>query len=185
MHGQNTHKTARADGAVRINLVQGDYHVTGDPAAVLTTLLGSCVAACLRDAVAGIGGMNHFLLPNGDGFAERDMQRYGVHAMELLVNGLLRQGARRDRLEARLFGGGRLHAQLADIGGTNAAFAEEFLRREGIAHVGGSLRGLRARRIQFWPVSGRVRQLLLSVQEDPARKAPAPVPSDAGRVDFF
>ena len=170
-----------------MNLVQGDYHVTGDPHAVLATLLGSCVAACMRDPEAGVGGMNHFLLPCSDGFGERDTMRYGVHAMELLVNGLLQMGARRDRLEAHLFGGARMSERLADIGGTNADFAVEFLRREGIAHVGGSLRGLRARRIQFWPTSGRVRQLLLSQHVDPLQEARRAVPAleSAGQVDLF
>ena len=113
---QATRKTAQAAGSVRVNLVQGDYHVTADPDAGLATLFGSCVAPCMRDPEAGVGGMNHFLLPDGDGFAERDRLRYGVHAMELLVNGLLQMGGRRDRLEAHLFGGACMSDRLADIG---------------------------------------------------------------------
>ncbi|HYE44491.1 MAG TPA: chemotaxis protein CheD [Caulobacter sp.] len=137
------------------HIVQGEYFVSDDPRAVVSTILGSCVAACMRDPVAGIGGMNHFLLPGEGG---QEGLRYGAYAMELLVNGLLQRGARRDRLEAKLFGGGRLLKGLTDIGGQNADFAERFLQDEGIAYEGGSLRGEHARRIQFWPATGRVRQ---------------------------
>src|ERR1044071_3377651 len=115
--------------ARRVHIIQGEWKVLNDPNAVLTTILGSCVAACMRDPVAGIGGMNHFLLPGGPktGEADGESVRYGVHAMELLVNGLLARGARRERLEVKLFGGGRLVKGLTDVGASNAPFAEEFL----------------------------------------------------------
>lgn len=146
----------------RKHIVQGEQAIATDPNAVLSTLLGSCVAACLRDPVAGIGGMNHFLLP-GDRFgASGNAERQGVHAMELLMNGLLRRGAQRSRLEAKLFGGARMMEGLTDIGEQNARFAERFLSAEGIPIVGSSLRGNRGRRIQFWPVSGRARQFMLT-----------------------
>jgi hypothetical protein len=104
----------RADqsGERRILVVQGEYQVSEDPSVVLTTLLGSCVAACMRDPGARVGGMNHFLLP---GVAEeahlKDARSYGVHLMELLVNSLMQRGARRERLEAKLFGGGKMSMQ--------------------------------------------------------------------------
>ncbi len=146
----------------RIHVVQGENYVSGDDDVVLSTILGSCVAACMRDPVAGVGGLNHFLLPgNADSVATADSTRYGVHAMELLVNNLLKQGARRDRLESKLFGGANLMRGMTDVGAMNAAFAEDFLRKEGIRNVGGSLLGERGRRIQFWPRSGRARQVLL------------------------
>ncbi len=149
----------------RIHIVQGEQHVANDPAAVLSTLLGSCVAACVRDPAAGVGGMNHFLLPGEDrgDDARRggNAMRYGVHAMELLLNDLLRRGAQRSRLEAKLFGGARMMKGLTDVGELNASFAERFLHAEGIPVVGGSLRGDQGRRIQYWPVSGRARQVLL------------------------
>ena len=171
----------------RVHVVQGEFHVTGDPGVVLTTILGSCVAACMRDPLAGVGGMNHFLLP-GDADAGADTLRYGVHAMELLVNGLLREGARRERLEAKLFGGARMLEGLTDIGSQNAKFAEHFLHRERIAFAGGSLRGDRGRRVQFWPVSGRARQM--TIEQDEAtvfaaeRRAKA-APSETGSVELF
>jgi chemotaxis protein CheD len=88
--------------AKRVHIIQGEYKVISDPDVVMTTILGSCVAACLRDPVAGLGGMNHFLLPGTGNVTGGDATRYGVHLMELLINGLLKQGARRDRLEAKI-----------------------------------------------------------------------------------
>jgi chemotaxis protein CheD len=144
----------------RVHLVQGECRVTDDPNVVLATTLGSCVAACIRDPVARVGGMNHFLLPeSSEGLVSL---RYGAFAMELLINGLLSKGGRRNRMEAKLFGGGRLSEGLADIGEKNATFARDFLAREGITFAGGSLGGGLARRIQFWPVSGRARQQSLA-----------------------
>ncbi|WP_298283855.1 chemotaxis protein CheD [Acidocella sp.] len=173
----------------KINIVQGEHHVDDDPNAVLTTILGSCIAACIWDGVAGVGGMNHFLLP-GDGRHRQpggDAMRFGVHAMELLVNGLLRRGAVKSRMRAKLFGGARMIKGLTDIGELNANFAEKFLREEGIMLVGGSLRGEQGRRIQFWPVSGRARQVLLARETEQIllaeRVRPAPVAS--GAVELF
>ncbi len=153
-----------AENERRVNIVQGEQRVSGDRSVVLTTLLGSCVSACMRDPIAGVGGLNHFLLP-GDRPGAGASMSHGVHAMELLVNALLCQGARRERLEAKLFGGANLMRSLTDVGAMNAAFAEDFLRREGIKHTGGSLRGARGRRIQFWPVSGRARQVWMQSEE--------------------
>lgn len=177
---------------LRVHVVQGEQFVTDDPNAVLTTLLGSCVAACIRDPVSGVGGMNHFLLPGGrEQHLDTQAQRYGVHAMELLVNALLSRGARRDRLEAKLFGGARLIDGLTDVGRQNAEFAERFLLAEGIRLAGGSLRGEHGRKVQYWPVSGRARQSLMerdSLQvfdvERLTRPTVAPAESD-GSVELF
>jgi chemotaxis protein CheD len=166
----------------RINIVQGEYHVSGDTALSITTLLGSCVAACISDPVAQVGGMNHFLLP-GDEAASPLVARHGVHLMELLINGLLKKGAARDRLEAKLFGGARTMQGLGDIGATNARFAQDFLKREGITITGGSLGGETGRRIQFWPASGRVRQKLVRATEE-TRHA-NPVLPTAGELELF
>ena len=172
----------------RVHVVQGEFHVTDDPGVVLTTILGSCVAACLRDPLARVGGMNHFLLPGCGGEAGGDTVRHGVHAMELLVNGLLRKGARRERLEAKLFGGARMLEGLTDIGTQNAEFAEYFLQRERIAFAGGSLGGDRGRRVQFWPASGRARQMTIEQGEATVfaaeRRAKA-APADVGSVELF
>jgi len=176
----------------KINIVQGEHCVDDNANTVLTTILGSCIAACIWDGVAGIGGMNHFLLP-GDGKHRQpggDAMRFGVHAMELLVNGLLRRGAIKSRMRAKLFGGARMIKGLTDIGELNATFAEKFLREEGITLVGGSLRGQQGRRIQFWPVSGRARQVLLSNETesilDLERTRPLPKPAaETGALELF
>ena len=174
----------------RILIVQGEFLVTDDPTAVLQTLLGSCVAACMRDPVSGVGGMNHFLLPGVDGRSEQ--MRAGVHAMELLVNGLLARGARRERLEAKIFGGARMVSGLTDVGRQNALFAERFLQREGIPIVSSSLGGEQARRILFWPVSGRVRHLFVEKQGasvfEAEQRRPAPAPAanaNVGDLELF
>ncbi len=180
--------SAGSESERTVHIIQGEYHVTGDPSVMLTTLLGSCVAACLRDPYAGVGGMNHFLLPGRDTRARRlEAESYGVHLMELLVNGLLREGARRDRLEAKLFGGGRTMEGLADIGAMNADFAERFLANEGITCVGGSLRGDQGRRVQYWPVSGRARQSYLAADKfAPPQSLTRPaIPAGGGTVELF
>jgi chemotaxis protein CheD len=158
--------TSGDGGERRVHVIQGEFHVTGDPAVMLTTILGSCVAACMRDPDAQVGGMNHFLLPGSeDRSRSREAESYGVHLMELLVNDLLHHGARRDRLQAKLFGGSSTMQGLTDVGSLNAQFAEHFLRHEGISYLGGSLGGDRGRRIQFWPTSGRARQVALRKNE--------------------
>jgi chemotaxis protein CheD len=172
----------------RVHIIQGQQEVSDDPDVILTTTLGSCVAACVRDPIAGVGGMNHFLLPEGQGVAGQDAYRYGAYAMELLVNALMARGGRRERLEAKLFGGAKLADRLIDIGGLNVTFARRFLDQEGIRYAGGSVRGHHARRLQFWPVSGRVRQLSLVKGEDAifaaeARRSGAT--PDWGQVELF
>lgn len=156
----------------RVHVGQGEHHVTADRDVVLTTVLGSCVAACLCDPFAGVGGMNHFLLPDGAGAGTDAGRRYGAYAMELLINDLLKAGARRERLEAKLFGGGRMFDSLRDVGLANADFAERFLADEGIPVVSGSLRGVGGRRLHYWPASGRAMQRSVA---DAAALQPAPV----------
>ena len=179
------------DGCWHVQVTQGETYVTGDAREVLTTVLGSCIAACIRDARAGVGGMNHFLLARG-GAHDRDATRYGVNAMEILINGLLKRGAARDRLEAKLFGGASVIPGLSDVGASNVDFARKFLADEGIALVGGDVRGTRARRIQFWPVTGRARQLAVEsgdtrqlVQSELIAAAPAPKEEEANDVELF
>lgn len=180
--------TALAFPAVdrRVHVVQGGHAVSVDPKVCMTTILGSCVAACLWDPVAGIGGMNHFLLPEAPDGAPGD-RRYGVQAMELLINALLARGARRDRIRAKVFGGARMSAGMADIGGRNGAFIQRFLTDEGIPLDSASLGGLSARRIQFWPTTGRARQHLVEAAEVAPRErdvAP-PAPQHGGELELF
>lgn len=175
-----------------LHVVQGEYAVVTEAGVVLTTILGSCVATCMWDPVAQIGGMNHFLLP-GDDDTSGDSMKYGVNAMELLINGLLQKGAHRPRLQAKLFGGAHVIQNLSDIGAKNAAFAHKFLRLEGIPCAAESLGGDRARRIRFWPTTGRAGQMLLEsthaevVRAEKQRSAPAPQPQNAaaGSIELF
>ncbi len=172
----------------RIHVGQGEHHVTDDPQVMLSTILGSCVALCLRDATTGIGGMNHFLLPDGDGAGTDAGRRYGAYAMEVLINDCIKRGAQRGRLEAKLFGGGRMFDSLRDVGRANADFAERFLRDEGIPLVGGSLRGMGGRRVQYWPATGRALQRAVAGAEVPQTRrpvAPSPAPIEAGALELF
>ncbi|WP_061929651.1 chemotaxis protein CheD [Aureimonas sp. AU22] len=175
---------------LRINLIQGEAQVDDRPNVVFTTLLGSCIAACIRDPGAGVGGMNHFLLPgDGLGSSSTGVQSYGLYLMELLVNGLLKKGARKHALEAKIFGGARTMEGLSDIGAKNASFAKRFLDLEGISYVGGSVGGTQGRRIEFWPVSGRARQILMEPTDKalPRIMAPVPVapPQGGGDLELF
>ncbi|MFN3622633.1 MAG: chemotaxis protein CheD [Hyphomicrobium sp.] len=170
----------------RKHVMEGQFLVSDDPDLVMTTVLGSCVAACLRDPVARIGGMNHFLLPgDAERAAARDAERYGVHLMELLVNGLMSRGANRGRLEAKLFGGARTIFKSSDVGAMNGSFAERFLKNEGIRIVGRSLGGSSGRRVEYWPVTGRARQIMIGE----AATVPAPVapakPLPEGDLELF
>ena len=185
-HSSPAHDPAYGAEFRKIHVIQGEFHVAEGEDVVLTTILGSCVAACIRDPVLGIGGMNHFLLPGATG---DEGLRYGVQSMELLLNALLRKGARRERLEVKLFGGAHLFDGLSDVGAQNSTFAEQFLRDEGLNYLGGSLRGDRARRIQYWPVSGRARQILLAPTESKVFVAESRQPvakvDDAGALELF
>lgn len=144
-------------------ILPGEYYATRHGEAV-ATVLGSCIAACLRDAGNGIGGMNHFMLPeeratgvdawsSGDGTPST---RYGAYAMESLINALLKLGARRERLELKLFGGGRILPSMTDIGARNIAFAREFAVLERLAVVAEDLGGIVPRHVIYFPESGRV-----------------------------
>ncbi|TCL08235.1 chemotaxis protein CheD [Shimia isoporae] len=153
-------------------LLQGDVQVSTDPELVITTMLGSCVAACMWDEVAGIGGMNHFLLPGNDPNSQGAVKE-GVHAMELLVNGLIQAGASRDRMKVKLLGGSKMFNSRIDIGAKNAEFAMWFVRNEGFELVDCCLGGQRGRNIRFWPVGGRIQRRFMnessSVMEETSR----------------
>lgn len=170
----------------RIHVVQGGHDVSADAGVCMTTILGSCVSACLWDPMAGLGGMNHFLLPEAPDGATGD-RRYGVQAMELLINALLSRGARRDRIRAKVFGGARMSAGMVDIGRRNGVFIKRFLDDESIPLENASLGGVSARRIQFWPATGRARQHLVEAGDLPIReRAPArPARVDGGDLELF
>jgi len=142
----------------------GQHQISNHPDDVLVTTLGSCVAACIRDPIAAIGGMNHFLLPevpSGQRGAADLATRYGSVAMELLINDILARGGRRNRLEVKVFGGAKVIDTSLDIGLQNAQFVLDYLVREGLTLVGQDLGGTDARRIHYFPVNGRVMRRLL------------------------
>ncbi|MBB2158627.1 chemotaxis protein CheD [Gluconacetobacter sacchari] len=130
------------------------------------TLLGSCVSVCMFDPVARLGGMNHFLLPGGGEREDEGALRFGANAMEKLVNGILKAGGKRDRLRCKAFGGAAIVPSLGRIGQENSLFVMHYLADEGIPCIARSLGGTQARRVRFWPVSGKAQQSL--IQDDQA-----------------
>lgn len=125
---------------------------------LIVTVLGSCVSACLRDPAARVGGMNHFMLPehSGNNTLLSEPARYGAHAMEMLINNLLSMGARRDRLEAKVFGAGRVLTGMSDVGARNAQFALDYLERERIPVKARDVGGENARKVYLFVETGRV-----------------------------
>ncbi|OGT24959.1 MAG: chemotaxis protein CheD [Gallionellales bacterium RIFOXYB12_FULL_54_9] len=142
-----------------VKILPGEYYVSGRDM-VMVTVLGSCVAACIRDKVTGVGGMNHFMLPDckigGDLLSPSG--RYGVYAMEIMINQILKCGAQRENLEAKLFGGGNVLRgfTVTNIGQCNAAFALEYLETENIPVVAHDLLDDYPRKVYFFPASGKV-----------------------------
>lgn len=152
-----------------VKLLPGDHYVSGEPSEMLVTVLGSCVAACIRDPDTGIGGMNHFMLPMGEAnswTALNAAMRYGNHAMEVLINDIMKMGCPRENLEIKVFGGGNVLGQGGNIGHKNADFVEEYLKNEGFKTVASDLRGQHARRIHYFPATGKVDRLLLRRASD-------------------
>ncbi|KFL25811.1 hypothetical protein JP74_16780 [Devosia sp. 17-2-E-8] len=147
------------DRGVVTTVHQGDCHVSKDMELTYSTVLGSCVSACVRDREARVGGMNHFLLaepPNSGGDKFGASARYGAFAMEQLINMVLSRGTgRKTNLEIKVFGGGNINAALNDVGARNIEFVREFLANEGYALAGIDVGGTFARRVLFKPYSGR------------------------------
>ncbi len=179
-----------SDGLTRITIMQGETRISDDPSVILTTVLGSCISACLYDPLVKVGGLNHFLLAEpGSGDTDiQSLQRYGVYAMEVLINAMMAMGATRSNLKARIYGGASLRDGFRDIGATNALFARRFLRDERIALVGEDVGGHGARRVEFRPTLGLARCRIAS-ERPPERPrivlAPAPAADTSGDVEFF
>ncbi len=179
--------------ALTQTVLPGYHAVTGQAGLALVTLLGSCVAACIRDPALGFGGLNHFLLP-GDVGVDQKSARYGIHAMEVLINDILKAGGVKGRLEAKVFGGANVIDLSAEetVGDRNARFVAEYLRREGIRIVASDLGGDRARRVFFFPDTGRASVLKLPASDnrrlrsdEMALRARAREAPKAGGVELF
>ncbi|RYE07712.1 MAG: chemotaxis protein CheD [Hyphomicrobiales bacterium] len=192
--------TPAFDRGVVTTIHQGDCMVGGEEDLTFSTILGSCVSACIRDVAVNVGGMNHFLLAEPSGSA-RDRYgasaRYGAFAMEQLINKVLSRGTgRKTNLEIKIFGGGLINSALTDIGAKNIEFVHEFLREEGYELAGEDVGGSFARRVMFKPYSGRafVKRLDSVAASNVAReelsivgsrRAPRPAPSAAPDIELF
>ncbi|WP_432379195.1 chemoreceptor glutamine deamidase CheD [Duganella sp. P38] len=141
-------------------ILPGEYYHTNKDM-LIVTVLGSCVSACIRDRTTGLGGMNHFMLPDGGGDTGSPVSasaRYGTYAMEILINDLLKAGAKRENLEAKVFGGGAVLKGFTaiNVGERNAAFVLNFLKVERIRVVAEDLNDIYPRKVYFFPRTGKV-----------------------------
>ena len=173
-----------------VKVLPGEYYVDNEELLVMTTL-GSCIAACLYDRQARIGGMNHFMLPEGAG----DSGRYGTYAMELLINEMMKRGASRLTMEAKVFGGGAVIAGMnsINVGERNTKFVLEFLATERIPVVSKDVLDVYPRKVCFLPFSGKamVKRLAptnteaLIAQDRAAAQKAAPAITGGGSIDLF
>jgi chemotaxis protein CheD len=151
-------------------ILPGEFYVTRSDEAI-TTILGSCISACMCDTVLGVGGMNHFMLPEDNSVGTSSWlagegglaTRYGSYAMESLINELMKLGAQRSRLEVKLFGGGKILSTMTDIGAKNIAFARSFLRIEGFTIAAEDVGADCPRHVEYYPATGKVRVKRLRV----------------------
>lgn len=193
-HLAGNHYFDRKFSSEAVKVLPGEYFVT-TANVLMVTVLGSCVSACIRDREKGIGGMNHFMLADiGESSAVSPSARYGAYAMEILINHLMKLGARKSNLEAKVFGGGRVMATLtsSQVGERNSAFVREFLKVEGIAVVAEDLLDIYPRKVYYFPQTGKVLvkklirmhndTLIRRESEYAARLTEAPV---AGEVELF
>ncbi|MGB3462526.1 chemoreceptor glutamine deamidase CheD [Rhodanobacter lindaniclasticus] len=162
-----------AQGCMTVKVLPGEFYVSGEEE-MLSTVLGSCVSACIHDVRRGIGGMNHFMLPEPVG--ERDSwsstvgraARYGSDAMEQLINAILKAGGQRADLRVKVFGGGRVLARMSDVGQRNIDFVRRYIAAENLELVASDLGDVFPRQVQFFPNSGRARVRLLRRSDDVA-----------------
>lgn len=153
----------RDHGLIAAKILPGEYYVTRENE-LITTVLGSCVAACIRDKESGLGGMNHFMLPitsveklkQGNEAVVGNATRYGNFAMEHLINTILSNGGKRKNLEVKLFGGGRIIPTLTDVGIKNIDFVLEYVDTEGLALLSQDLGDIYPRKIIYFPKTGKV-----------------------------
>lgn len=152
-----------SSGMPTARILPGEFYVTCEDE-IIDTVLGSCVAACVRNPRLGIGGMNHFMLPRPSGTGNDTWEsvagratRYGSASMEQLINRVLGAGGTRQELEVKIFGGGRVVPKLSDIGARNLAFVHDYLRQEGLKIVSEDSGDTCSRHVQYFPRTGRVR----------------------------
>ena len=161
VHDDVAHRQSHFDRSVdatAIWIFQGDFYVSARPDLFLTTVLGSCIAVCMRDPVAGCGGMNHFLLPDAENRSEHYPSlalRYGSYSIERLINAILSRGGRRERLEIKVFGGANVTGGTSDVGSRNVDFIEHYFAKERLPIRAADLRGNTPRKLRYFPTTGR------------------------------
>jgi len=156
-----------------VKILPGEYYVTRGEEAI-STVLGSCISACACDPVKKVGGMNHFMLPEDASTGPNNWldpsiglaTRYGSYAMESLINDLLKLGATRERLEIKVFGGGRVLSGVTDVGARNIAFVRSYLQLEGYRILAEDLGGTQPRKVIYFPTTGRVKMRRLRPVEN-------------------
>ncbi|MDO8653684.1 MAG: chemoreceptor glutamine deamidase CheD [Undibacterium sp.] len=155
-------------------ILPGEFYFTGKDM-LIVTVLGSCVSACIRDRVSGVGGMNHFMLPDGGGDSDNPVSasmRYGTYAMEVLINELLKAGAKRENMEAKVFGGGNVLRGFTaiNVGQRNAKFVLDYLRIEKMRVIAEDLNDIYPRKVYFFPKTGKVLVKKLKVEHNDTLK---------------
>jgi len=152
-----------------VKVFPGDFYVTKKTDEILVTVLGSCVSACIRDPVVGVGGMNHFMLAKGRSSSgwgnDPQSARFGNFAMEKLINELIKAGCARERMEIKVFGGGNVIDASTAVGTDNADFVLRYLEAEGLRCAAEDLGGSHPRRVHYYPATGRVVRRLLGTGE--------------------
>jgi len=156
-----------------VKILPGEYYVTRGVEAI-STVLGSCISACVRDPMRNVGGMNHFMLPEDASTGPNNWldpaiglaTRYGSYAMESLINDLLKLGATRERLEIKVFGGGRVLSGITDVGARNITFVRNYLQLEGYRIAAEDLGGTQPRKVIYFPDTGRVKMRRLRPVEN-------------------
>ena len=177
-------------------ILPGEYYVTVSPDEAVATTLGSCVSACIRDKVFGIGGMNHFMLPVKSEHGSDDWMdsatRYGSFAMEHLINDILKAGGNRNNLEVKLTGGGRIMKNMSDVGARNIEFALEYLHTEHLEAISEDLGDIYPRKVLYYPATGRLRIKRLRtlhnetlIQREQAYQHELEEQPDSGGVELF
>ena len=175
-----------------VKVLPGEYYVSNEDL-VIMTVLGSCIAACIWDGRARAGGMNHFMLPDGD--SADGFGRYGSYAMELLINEMLKKGARRESMQAKEFGGAQVMAGFTtmNVGERNTKFVLDYLATERIPVVSQDVLDIHPRKVCFFPVTGKalVKRLAhshpetLAVEERKGNAATVAKSTSGGSIDLF
>lgn len=177
-------------------ILPGEYYVTVEPDEAIATTLGSCVSACIRDKIFGIGGMNHFMLPTHNEHASDawmdSATRYGGYAMEHLINTILANGGNRENLEVKLTGGGKIIAHLSDVGAKNIEFVLDYLNTENLQLLAQDLGNIHPRKVMYYPATGKMKVKKLRsmhndtlIHREEVYQQKLEVQPDSGGVELF